>query len=80
MSRKIMNKFVEICKHHPLFEVLNRDKTINWEKTEIRTRMCFMHHMHFLGTHDEGVIIPIVVTGASKVMVRTKTCETHVSL
>ena len=29
MSRKNMNKLIELCKHHPLFEVLNRNKTVN---------------------------------------------------
>ena len=64
MLRKRMNKFAETCKHYPLFEVLNRDKKIN----------CV-----FLDTHGELVTMPIVVTGASKVMAHTETCETHVS-
>ena len=54
MSRKSMKKFIETCKHHPLFEVLNKDKTINWEKTEKRTRKHLMHFMYFLGTCGEG--------------------------
>ena len=49
-----MNKLIELRKHHPLFEVLNRNKTINHVKTEKRARIHMMHFLCFLGTHGEG--------------------------
>lgn len=43
-----MTKLIEICKDYPLFEVLNRDKTIIWGKTEKMTRKHLMHFVHFM--------------------------------
>ena len=54
MSRKNMRKLIDMCKDHPLFEVLNRNKTVNKEKTEKRARNHFMHLLYFLGTFGEG--------------------------
>ena len=34
MSRKSMRKLIDLCKGHPLFVVLNKDKTLNDVKTE----------------------------------------------
>ena len=44
---------IDVCKCHPLLEVLNRNKTLNEEKTERRTRNHSMHFLCFLGTFGE---------------------------
>ena len=54
MSRKNMNKLIDICKHHTLFEVLNRNKTEKKENTERRTRNHLMYLLCFIGTFGEG--------------------------
>ena len=54
MSRKSMNKLIELCKCHPLFVALNKNKMVNNVKTEKRTRTDLMNLMIFLGTFGEG--------------------------
>ena len=49
-----MRKLIDTCNDHPLCEVLNRNKTVNKEKTERRARKYLMRLLHFLGAFGEG--------------------------
>ena len=77
MSQKNIKKLINLCKYHPLFKVLNRNKTTNTEKTEKRARTHLMHLLFFLGTSGEGGNNCNSRNRNKQGMVRIATCEIH---
>ena len=53
MSRKSMNKLIELTKHHHLFE-RHTDGAFDEAKTEKACRVHMMHLLHFLGSFGEA--------------------------
>ena len=53
MSRKSMEKLIDMTKYHPLFKRY-RSGQLNEELTTRNAKKHLMHFMYFLGTHGEG--------------------------
>ena len=75
MSHENMKKLIDVCKHHPLFEALNRNKILNKEKTERRAKKHLMRLLCFPGTLGEGGNNAIVETCTNKDAACMKTCK-----